>query len=74
MKLNLYPLKPKLTYFSFLIRTAKKTQRVTITKINRLMLFKEIIDVYSENRTEHKQTDQNVELLNVKVGGTFSYH
>jgi hypothetical protein len=31
------------------VRTAKKTQYFTVTKINRLTLFKEIIAVYCEN-------------------------
>jgi hypothetical protein len=31
------------------VRTSKRTQHFTITKINWLMLFKEIISVYSEN-------------------------
>jgi hypothetical protein len=34
-------------------RTAKKTPHFTLTKISRLTLFKEIIAVYCENRTEH---------------------
>jgi hypothetical protein len=33
------------------VRTAKKAQRCTVTKINWLTLFKEIIAVYCENRT-----------------------
>jgi hypothetical protein len=33
----------------FLVRTAKKTLLFTITKINWLTLFKEIIAVYSES-------------------------
>jgi hypothetical protein len=36
--------------------TAKKTQHFTITKINWLTLFKEIIAVYSENHTKHINT------------------
>jgi hypothetical protein len=36
------------------VRTAKKTQHFTIAKINWLMLFAEIIAVYSENYTKHK--------------------
>jgi hypothetical protein len=36
--------------------TAKKTQHFTITKINWLMLFKEIIAVYSENHTKRINT------------------
>jgi uracil DNA glycosylase len=35
------------------VRTAKKSQHFTITKINWLTLFKEIIAVYSENHTKH---------------------
>jgi hypothetical protein len=34
------------------VRTAKKTAYFTITKINRLTLFKEIIAVYSENHNK----------------------
>jgi hypothetical protein len=34
------------------VRTAKKPQHLTITKLNRLTLFKEMIAVYSENRTK----------------------
>jgi hypothetical protein len=58
------------------VRTAKKTLHFTVTKINWLTLFKEIIVVYSEKRT--KSTDifsrQKAELLNGKAGGTHSYH
>jgi hypothetical protein len=49
------------------VRTEKKTQHFTITKINWLMLFREIKAVYSENRT--KLCCQNAELVNVKRGG-----
>jgi hypothetical protein len=34
------------------VRTSKRTPHLTITKINWLTLFKEIIAVYSENHTE----------------------
>jgi hypothetical protein len=49
------PLKPKLDYIIFKnsVCTAKKTQHFTITKINWLTLFKEIIAVYNENHTKH---------------------
>jgi hypothetical protein len=40
-----------LLLFNSSVRTAKKTQHFTITKINWLTLFKEIITVYSENHT-----------------------
>jgi hypothetical protein len=33
------------------VRTAKRTQHFTITKINVLIMLKEIIPAYSENRT-----------------------
>jgi hypothetical protein len=38
------------------VRTAKKSQHFTITKINWLTLFREIIAVYSENHTKHINT------------------
>jgi hypothetical protein len=34
------------------VRTSKRTPHFTITKINWLMLFKEIIDVCSENHAK----------------------
>jgi hypothetical protein len=43
--------KPKLVQIIFKksVRTSKRTPHFTITKINGLMLFKEIIAVYSKN-------------------------
>jgi len=38
------------------VRTSKRTPHFTITTINWLTLFKEIIAVYSENHTKHKKT------------------
>jgi len=40
------------------------------------MLYREIIDGCSEIHTKHINTlcGQNVELLNVKLGGTYSNH
>jgi hypothetical protein len=51
-------LKPKLVYIIFKnsARTAKETPHFTITKINWLTLFKEIIAVYSENHTRPTNT------------------
>jgi hypothetical protein len=45
-----------------------------MTTINWLVLFKEIIAVYSENHTKHINTlcGQNAELLSVKADGTFT--
>jgi hypothetical protein len=56
------------------VRTAKKTQHFTITKINWLTLFKEIIAAYFENHTKPMNTfcEQNAELLIVKAIGTYS--
>jgi hypothetical protein len=42
----------RLNKFKNSVRTAKKTQHFTITKINWLTLFKEIIAVYCENHTK----------------------
>jgi hypothetical protein len=71
------PLKPKHVeiIFNNSVRTAKKTQHFAITKINWLMLFKEIIAIYSDNHMEPINTIsvENVELLVVKAGGTYSY-
>jgi hypothetical protein len=40
------------------------------------MLYREIITVCSEIHTKHINTlcGQNVEFVNVKTGGTYSYH
>jgi hypothetical protein len=45
-------------------------------KTNRLMLFREVLAVYCENHMEHIDAPcgQNVEFLNVKSGGTYSYN
>jgi hypothetical protein len=53
--LNIDPLKLKLDWIIFKnsVRTAKKTWHFTITKINQLTLFKEIIAVYCENHRKH---------------------
>jgi hypothetical protein len=42
------------------VRTTKKTQHFTITKINWLTLFKEIVAVYSENHTKPINTKWRV--------------
>jgi hypothetical protein len=49
--------------------SGKGTQCVSITTINWLMMFKEIIAVYCENHTKPKNTlcGQNEVLLVVKV-------
>jgi len=52
------------------VRTSKRTPHFTITKINCLTLFKEIIDVYS---VKHKKALITT-LLTVETGGTHSYH
>jgi hypothetical protein len=56
---DINPLKPKSIdiIFKTSTRTAKKTQLFTISKINWLTLFKEIIAVYSEN---------HIKLINTK--------
>jgi hypothetical protein len=56
-RIAINPLKLKLVWIIFnnSVRTAKKTQHFIITKINWLMLFKEIITIYSENHTKPLQ-------------------
>jgi hypothetical protein len=68
MKFN--PLKLNLFYVicKNLVRTSKRTQHFTIAKINWLMLFKEIIAVYT------KPIKTKCEVTDVKSGGTYSYH
>jgi hypothetical protein len=58
------------------VRTAKKTPRFTVTKINWLTLFKEITAVYPKNRIKSINTlsNQKTIMLIVKGGGTYSYH
>jgi hypothetical protein len=53
---------------------SKKTH-IPITRINWLMLFKEVIDVYSENNSKpiNTHSEKNAELVNVKVCGTNRY-
>jgi hypothetical protein len=53
------------------VRASKRTPHFTITKINWLMLFKGIIDVYSENHA--KPITHNAVLLTVKADGSYSY-
>jgi hypothetical protein len=45
-------------------RTSEETRYVSATKTNRLMLFREIVAVYCENRMEHTNTlcGQNAEF------------
>jgi hypothetical protein len=61
------PLKPKLIQIIYKdsVRTTKKTQFFTITKISWLMLFREIIAVYSENHTKMHSMNKIQRSLNV---------
>jgi hypothetical protein len=49
---------------------------VWVIKTSQLMLYREIIAVCSEIHTKHINTPcgQNVEFVNVKPGGTYSYY
>jgi hypothetical protein len=53
------------------VRTSKRTPHFTITKINFLTLFKEIIAVYIDNHA--KPINTKAALLNVRAGGSYSY-
>jgi hypothetical protein len=54
--LNTFKPEPHLNNISNAVLTAKKTQRVNITTINWLTLFKEIIAVYSESHMKPMNT------------------
>jgi hypothetical protein len=55
---HLNPLKLKLieTILRNVVYTSKKTQLITVTKNNLLMLFKEVIVAYSERCVESRNT------------------
>jgi hypothetical protein len=42
------------------VRTSKRTPHFTITKINWLMLFKEVVAVYSDNHTKPINTKRSI--------------
>jgi hypothetical protein len=52
------------------VRTSKRTPHFTITKINWLTLFKEIIAVYGENHAKPINTKCSII---VKADGSYSY-
>jgi hypothetical protein len=54
------------------VRTSKRTPHFTITNVNWLTVFKEIIAVYSDNRT--KPIDKNADLVTTKGAGIYCYH
>jgi hypothetical protein len=64
------PLKPKLVKIIVKnsVRTSKRTQHFAITRIDLLMLFKVILPVYTDNRTNSYV--QNSDLQIVKVACT----
>jgi hypothetical protein len=66
------PLKPKFIWIIFKksVCTSKRTPHFTITKINWMSLFMEVIAVYSEDYI----TLINTALQSVKIAGTYNYH
>jgi hypothetical protein len=58
------------------VRTSQQTHYVSATKTNRLMLLRETIVAYSENRMKHTITlcGHNVQFQYVKAGGTYNDH
>jgi hypothetical protein len=58
------------------VRTSEKTHYVSATETNRLMLFRETVAVFSENRVEHTNTlcGQNADFQCDKSGDTFNNH
>jgi hypothetical protein len=77
MRCTVLPFKAetRVNIFKNSVRTAKKTPHFTVTKINRLTLFKEIIAVYCENRIKRVYTvcGQHADLVNVKAGCVCGY-
>jgi hypothetical protein len=67
------PLKMKVVYILFKnsVRTSERTPHITVTKINWLMLFKEIIAVYSEKHT--KPINTKCSITDCQSGGSYSY-
>jgi hypothetical protein len=67
---GIIPLKPKPVSIIFRnsVRISKRTPHFTITKINWLIMFKEMIVIYSKNFSEPINTG----LLIVKAGGTYN--
>jgi hypothetical protein len=61
---------------TILTSSAVKKQRVSLYAVSSLMLLKETTAVYFRNRKKPTNAlcGQNSELLNVKTGGTYSYH
>jgi hypothetical protein len=55
------------------VRTSQETHYVSVTKPNRLMLFRETIAVYCENHTEHTNTlrGQNAEFCNIYKSSSY---
>jgi hypothetical protein len=53
------------------VRASKRKQHFAITTMNRLIMLKEVIAVYSEKRK--KSVNKNAELFIFKAGGTYIY-
>jgi lipoate-protein ligase B len=62
--------------FKTSVPTAMKIQHVSNTEVTQLIYFREIIAVYSENHMKLINTlcGKHAELLDVKAGGTYTYH
>jgi hypothetical protein len=71
---TLWSLKLIQIIFKNWVLTTEEIQHTSITRINWLMLFREIIAVCSENHMKPISTlcGQNEESVNVKAGGTYS--
>jgi hypothetical protein len=58
------------------ILSFRDCSHLTITNLNLLILFREIIAVYSDNHTKpiNAICGQNAKIPTVKAGGTYTYH
>jgi hypothetical protein len=68
---SLNPLKHAV-FLNLILASKKKKQSVSTTRINWLMLFREIVAVHSRNHTKtvNALCGQNDETVNIKVGDT----
>jgi hypothetical protein len=61
-KRKLSPIQRYTTSALHSVRTAKKTPHLTVTKIGRLTLLKEVIDVYFENHMKRVNTNEELSI------------
>jgi hypothetical protein len=59
------------------VYASQKTNCIYIMKTNLLLLFRELINIYSENQTNHINTlgkKHDFVMLELRTGGMYNYH